>query len=94
MTDDTIRDLSVLIVEDHPDMQFLLKSMVREFGVQSIETAHDGTSGLAAMQANPVDLVLCDVRMQPMDGLEFVTTVRGGHRKIGSHHPVDGALGY
>ncbi len=88
MTDASISDLSVLIVEDNPDMQFLLKSMVREFGVQSIEVAHDGTSGLAAMQLNPVDLVLCDVRMQPMGGLEFVTSVRGGHPGIEKSVPI------
>ena len=88
MTDSRLVDRAVLIVEDDPDMQFLLKSMVREFGVQSIETAHDGSIALSVMQSTPIDLVLCDIRMQPMDGLEFVKAVRGGHRGVEQSVPI------
>ena len=88
MADVPLSDLTVLIVEDNPDMQFLLKSMVREFGVQSIETAHDGTSALSLMQSTPVDLVVCDIQMRPMDGLEFVKTVRHGHLDIEPQVPI------
>ena len=88
MADVPLSDLTVLIVEDNPNMQFLMKSMVREFGVQSIETAHDGTSALSLMQSTPVDLVVCDIQMRPMDGLEFVKTVRDGHLDIEPLVPI------
>ena len=88
MADVSLSDLTVLIVEDNPDMQFLLKCMVREFGVQSIETADDGTSALSVMQSVPVDLVVCDIQMRPMDGIEFVKTVRDGHLDIEPLVPI------
>jgi CheY-like chemotaxis protein len=42
MTNASFADLAVLVVDDNKDMRGLLEGIVREFGVRSIETAHDG----------------------------------------------------
>ncbi len=78
MIDVSLSDLSVLVVEDNENMRHLLTSMVSEFGVRSVETAHDGESGLSVLNSKPVDVILCDINMEPMDGLEFAKMVRWG----------------
>jgi len=49
---------------------------LRRLGIQSIETAADGVSALRAMVSFKPDLVLTDIHMQPMNGLEFVQQLR------------------
>lgn len=88
MTNASFANLAVLVVDDNKDMRGLLEGIVREFGVRSIESARDGASALSAMVAKPVGLVLCDIQMRPMDGLEFVKTVRRGHLGIERSVPI------
>lgn len=88
MTNASFADLAVLVVDDNKDMRGLLEGIVREFGVRSIESARDGASALSAMVAKPVGLVLCDIQMKPMNGLEFVKTVRLGHLGIDRSVPI------
>ena len=64
-------DYQVLVVDDDPQMQFFLKEALerQSYGVAvkpSAETA------LAALKASPFDLVLMDVRLPGMNGLEAV----------------------
>jgi EAL domain-containing protein (putative c-di-GMP-specific phosphodiesterase class I) len=47
--------------------------MLRSLGVSEVREASDGKQGLASMQnAAPVDLVVCDLDMPEMDGMEFL----------------------
>ena len=45
-------------------------------GIQAIETCADGTSAYALVESFKPDLVVTDIHMQPMDGLEFVRQLR------------------
>ena len=88
MTDASLNHLSVLIVDDDPEMLTSVEGMLRGYGVRSIKTAHDGASALSLMQSTRIEMVICEVRMQPMDGLEFVKTVRDGHPDIDRSTPI------
>ena len=88
MTDDSLNRMVVLIVDDDTEMQLSVKGMLRGFGVRSIKTAHDGTSALSLMQSTRIDLVVCETKMRPMGGLEFVRTVRDGHLDIDRLTPI------
>ncbi len=88
MTDASLNRLTVLIVDDDPEILFSVEGMLRGFGVRSIKTAHDGTSALSLMQSTRIDLVVCETKMQPMDGLEFVRTVRDGYLDIDRSTPI------
>jgi two-component system, chemotaxis family, chemotaxis protein CheY len=68
---DSIR---ALIVDDSSVMRKIVERSLRQAGLNLIQVfeAGNGAEALATMQANKVDLILCDINMPVMDGLEFV----------------------
>jgi len=65
----------MLLVDDEPKMRRVLDLMLRSMGHES-EQAGDGVEALAAIEAGNFDLVLTDLRMPRMDGLEFLRELR------------------
>ncbi len=66
--------LRILLAEDNPVNQQVLLSMLQRLGYQA-EVAGDGLEALAALQRQPYDVVLLDVQMPMMDGLEVARRV-------------------
>jgi two-component system NtrC family response regulator len=62
---------SVLLIDDDESLRRVVEYNLREDGYQVV-TAADGRSGLQRFQESPVDLVLTDVRMPEMDGVELM----------------------
>jgi signal transduction histidine kinase/DNA-binding response OmpR family regulator len=65
----------ILLVEDHPDFQYMLKMTLQQsydvFGV------FNGAEAISYMAQNPLpDLILCDIMMPTMDGLQFVAQLK------------------
>lgn len=63
---------SVLIVDDDRFLASVLTRMLKTEGVATVFSAADGVAALAVMDAEQPQLVLCDLNMPGMDGLEFV----------------------
>jgi PAS domain S-box-containing protein len=68
-------DNSVLIVNDEPDQLTLMGSLLRKAGY-SVLTAEDGFEGLTLARRERPDLVISDVSMPRMNGLEFCREIR------------------
>ena len=68
-------DNSVLIVNDEPDQLTLMGSLLKKAGY-SVLTAVDGIDGLTVAQREHPDLVISDVSMPRMNGLEFCEKMR------------------
>ena len=68
-------DNSVLIVNDEPDQLRLMGSLLHKAGY-SVITAEDGSEGLALARRERPDLVISDVTMPIMGGLEFCREIR------------------
>ena len=68
---------SVLIVDDSATMRKIIMRGIRQAGIDNAEftEAGDGVEGLAAVDGNQFDLILSDVNMPNMNGLEFVREV-------------------
>ncbi len=64
----------VLIVDDSSVMRKIVGRTLRQAGLELEEVleANDGAEGLAILQEKTVDLILSDINMPTMDGLEFV----------------------
>ncbi len=67
--------MKVLIVEDDPGVRLLLQTLVAEEG-HTVEVAVDGAAGLDAFRQLRPDLVLSDIMMPHMDGLELLESIR------------------
>lgn len=67
----------ILVVDDDEVMRTFVVNSLRRLGLQSIETALDGASALRAMMSFRPDVVLTDIHMKPMNGLQFVQQLRG-----------------
>jgi two-component system chemotaxis response regulator CheY len=74
---------NVLIVDDSSTMRKIISRSLRQAGlaVDNVYEAGDGIEGLNALGSNQVDLILSDINMPNMDGLEFVKQARAqGHK--------------
>jgi two-component system chemotaxis response regulator CheY len=69
--------IRALIVDDSSVMRKIVERSLRQAGVEldKVTEAGNGAEALASLQDNPVDLILCDINMPVMDGLEFVREV-------------------
>jgi DNA-binding SARP family transcriptional activator/EAL domain-containing protein (putative c-di-GMP-specific phosphodiesterase class I) len=67
---------SVLVVEDHDFQRRTAVALLRGLGVGDVAEAPDGTAALAALaDAPPPDVIICDIDMPRMDGVEFIRHV-------------------
>ncbi len=65
----------ILIVDDEENMRHMLTELLSDEGY-GVDTARNGEEALNYMEEKEFDLVLCDVRMPKMDGLEFLRKAR------------------
>ena len=68
--------LKILLVDDNPYMRVLLAEILRAIGVTHIYEASDGTEGLQCLRDRAIDVVMTDLSMQPLDGIDFVRLLR------------------
>ena len=66
----------VLLVEDEPAQRWLFASALRELGLVVIEAANGEEALRKSHEIEHVDLVVTDIRMPVMDGLELVDRLR------------------
>ena len=71
----SLEELTVLYVEDDIDTQILIKKML-EFSTKEVLIASDGEEGLAVYKEKQPDIVLTDICMPKMDGLEMSKEIR------------------
>ena len=68
--------LTILVVEDEAHTRAIIKAMLRQIGVRSVVEAANGKEGLNEVLRTRPHIVLCDVHMEPIDGLTFLKTLR------------------
>lgn len=65
----------VLLVEDNPTNQMLMKVVLKKIGVE-FDVANDGDEGVAMYQANTYDAIIMDENMPNMSGIEATKRIR------------------
>jgi CheY-like chemotaxis protein len=82
--------LRILVAEDHPVNQEVARQILQRLG-HHVEVAADGHAALAALEQSgrgTFDLVLMDVQMPMMGGLEATAAIRDAERASGTHLPI------
>jgi two-component system chemotaxis response regulator CheY len=71
-------EVRILIVDDSTVMRKIVERSLRQAGLEitKVYEAGSGTEGLELLKANQVDLILSDINMPSMDGLEFLRQLR------------------
>jgi two-component system response regulator HydG len=65
----------ILVVDDEESHRIMLRAVLKEEGYEVAEAA-DGLEALRAVEQEPFDLILLDIRMATMDGIEALTEIR------------------
>jgi len=80
----------ILVVDDEPDQRFLLRRIFQRAG-HEVNEANDGAAALRAVRESVPDLVVTDVMMPVMNGVELIRCLRADPAT--AHIPVLAASG-
>ncbi|MDE3166649.1 MAG: response regulator [Acidobacteriota bacterium] len=72
-------DSDVLVVDDSAAIRKILQRVLRQTGlaIGAIHEAGDGQEALSVIEQHPVHLVLTDINMPKMDGLQLLASLKG-----------------
>jgi CheY-like chemotaxis protein len=80
--------LKILLVDDNQHMRLLLAEILRALGVRRIFEALDGAEALQTMRETEMDLIMTDLTMGPLDGIDFVNLLRNSPDSPAPFAPV------
>lgn len=69
--------INILVVDDYQAMRTTIRRMLLQQGFTSIVEARDGIEALVLLRGRPIDIVISDLVMERMDGLELLREIRG-----------------
>ena len=72
---------TILVVDDEPNYLVVLSELLKEEGFE-VFTAQSGEDGLKIAKENDLDLIITDMRMPGMDGLELLKTVKSFNQDL------------
>ncbi len=73
---------SFLVVDDSTTMRQLINMTLKKMGCTTIDEAPNGRVALEKLDAKPYDVVLTDIDMPEMTGLEFIEAARTRHTAV------------
>jgi PAS domain S-box-containing protein len=79
--------LAVLVAEDNLINRTLVSRILEQHGHQVVE-ARDGAEALASLEREAIDVVLMDIEMPRVGGLEALRRIRQRDQRTGNHTPV------
>jgi CheY-like chemotaxis protein/two-component sensor histidine kinase len=73
-----LKEKSILVVEDNPINQMVIKMITKKWLNTTVVYANNGQEGLNAFKTNHFDIILMDLQMPIMDGYEATIAIRNG----------------
>ncbi len=83
-----ISNVKILIVEDNPFMQILLKQLLLDLGIVEMTEAADGAQAFSVMNTFEPDITPVDWEMQPLDDLDSVKLIHTGDDSPNKYVPM------
>jgi two-component system chemotaxis response regulator CheY len=80
-----MHEIRILIVDDSSVMRKIVERSLRQAGLdlKEVHEAGSGSEGLDVLRRKEVDLILSDINMPSMDGLEFVRQIKAQNLALG-----------
>ena len=72
MSESDFSSLRCLVVDDHPFQRTVMRKVLLRLGIGNVDEAGDGQEALNLLDAGCPDVVLCDLQMPSMDGVELL----------------------
>lgn len=88
MSDVDWERLKVVVIDDESHIRRIVYQCLRRLGVTYIVEANDGKSGFMEVVRNRPHIVLCDINMEPADGMTFLSILRKTSLKEVAETPV------
>ncbi len=70
--------LTILVVDDQDYVRTIIAQLLKRLGVSKVVECANGAYALEVLEHTRPDIILCDIKMAPIDGLQFLRDVRGG----------------
>lgn len=80
--------LRFLVVDDNTAVRMIIKEILRGFGAQSVEWASDGAAALQLLKGQPFDVLITDMVMPGVGGVELAKAVRAGGTATKANIPI------
>lgn len=78
----------ILVIEDQPFVRRTIMQILMQIGFKSIAEADNGETGMAECRRVSPDIVVCDIDMKPVSGLQFLAELRASGGDADSRTPV------
>ena len=78
------RKKRILVVDDEPDLTYILKTCLEDTGLFEVDTFNDPELALSAFKPGKYDFLLIDVKMPKMNGYELYDKIRDIDSKVKS----------
>src|SRR5580658_6188045 len=76
------RPVNALIVDDEAHVRVLLVALLKQLGVKTVWEAVDGTAGIAQAALHNPEVVLLDINLPEISGLDVLTKLKAEHPNI------------
>jgi DNA-binding NarL/FixJ family response regulator len=76
------RPVNALIVDDEPHVRVLIKMLLKQLGIETVWEAGDGNVALDQAAAHRPDVILLDINLPQIGGLEVLAKLKAAHPKI------------
>jgi len=73
--------MKILIVDDNKNWVFIVRMMLEEEGFE-VQSASDGETGYSIYLSFKADLIITDIQMPKMNGIELISMIREHDRKV------------
>ncbi len=83
-----LQEMKILVVDDSSTARKILSEMLREIGVGHVVGAADGAEAIERLRTFPADIMLCDLHMVPLDGIELTRLIRNASDSPNPYLPI------
>ena len=83
-----MKSLRVLLADPNRHSRAVTRKVLDNLGIKSVREASSGAEVLEKLALLPTDLVLCELEMQPIDGVELVARIRTGAESPNPYLPI------